>query len=107
MSGIFAGILSWSHFLTEKDIIILMIKIWSYWDSLSNAKETENVQVQIDKTTMLYAARAAGAVKARGACATRDAYFKEHAFTCSAWNNAKRKSLSPFLSYNINLIEFN
>ena len=75
MSGIFAGILSWSHFLTEKDIIILMIKIWSYWDSLSNAEETENVQVQTDKTTMLYAARAAGAVKARGACAARDAYF--------------------------------
>ena len=45
MSGIFAGILSWSHFLTEKDIIILMITIWPHWDSLSNAEENENVPV--------------------------------------------------------------
>ena len=49
MSGIFAGILSWSHFLTEKDIIILMITIWPYWDSLSNAEENEKVPVQNDK----------------------------------------------------------
>ena len=108
MSGIFAGILSWSHLLTEKDIIILMRKIWPYWDSLSNAeKKNENIQVQIDKTTVLYAARAAGAVKARGACVHVMHTFKKHPFTCSACKNAKRKNLSPFRSYNINLIEFN
>lgn len=75
MSGIFAGILSWSHFLTEKEIIILMIMIWPYWDILRNAEEKENVTVQIDKTIMLYAAGAARALKARGACAARDACF--------------------------------
>ena len=75
MSGIFAGILSWSHFLTEKEIIILMIMIWPYWDILRNDEEKENVTVQIDKTIMLYAADAARALKARGACAARDACF--------------------------------
>lgn len=75
MSGIFAGILSWSHFLTEKEIIILMIMIWPYWDILRNAEEKENVTVQIDKTIMLYAAGAARALEARGACAARDACF--------------------------------
>lgn len=49
--------------------------IWPYWDILRNAEEKENVTVQIDKTIMLYAADAARALKARGACAARDAFF--------------------------------